>query len=92
MSPSSAREDGAATVLDLRGKTADEAMDVTVAALDQAVLSGAPWLRLIHGHGTGRLKTVLREYLKRSPYVATFRAGERAEGGDGVTIVQVKDE
>ncbi len=92
MSPSSAREGGAATVLDLRGKTADEAMDVTVAALDQAVLSGAPCLRLIHGHGTGRLKTVLREYLKRSPYVATFRAGERAEGGDGVTIVQVKDE
>ncbi len=90
-SPVAASGAEVATVLDLRGKTADEAMDVTVAALDQAVLSGVPWLRLIHGHGTGRLKAVLREYLKRSPYVATFRAGERAEGGDGVTVVQLKD-
>ena len=78
------------SVLDLRGKTADEALELTVAALDQAVMSGTPWLRLIHGHGTGRLKAALREYLKGSPYVAGFRPGERAEGGDGVTIVELK--
>ncbi len=78
------------SVLDLRGKTADEALELTVAALDQAVMSGTPWLRLIHGHGTGRLKAALREYLEGSPYVARFRPGERAEGGDGVTIVELK--
>lgn len=80
----------AATVLDLRGKTADEALEATVAALDKAALVGAPLLRIIHGHGTGRLKAVIRDYLKRSPYVAAYRAGERAEGGDGVTVVQLR--
>ncbi|MGH7232120.1 MAG: endonuclease MutS2 [Nitrospiraceae bacterium] len=80
----------AATVLDLRGKTADEAWEVTVAALDRAALAGSPLLRLIHGHGTGRLRSALRSYLSESPYVASFRSGERAEGGDGVTIVELK--
>ena len=80
----------AGTVLDLRGKTADEALESTVAALDRAALAGNPFLRLIHGHGTGRLKTAIRDYLRESPYVASFRSGERAEGGDGVTIVELK--
>ncbi|MER3423229.1 MAG: hypothetical protein C4293_08350, partial [Nitrospiraceae bacterium] len=61
-----------------------------IATLDRAALAGSPSLRIIHGHGTGRLKTVLRDYLKASPYVSAFRAGERAEGGDGVTIVELK--
>ena len=84
--PSSGGMETSSTV-DLRGQAADEALDLTVAALDRAVLAGDPFLRIIHGHGTGRLKTVLRDYLKSSPYVASFRAGERAEGGDGVTVV-----
>ena len=77
-------------MLDLRGKTADEALELTVSALDRAALAGVPVLRIIHGHGTGRLKAALRGYLKDSPYVGTFRAGERPEGGDGVTIVELK--
>ena len=81
----------ATAAVDLRGKTAEEALDCTVAALDEAVLAGTRAVRLIHGHGTGRLKAVLRDYLKASPYVAGYRAGERPEGGDGVTIVQLKD-
>ena len=80
----------APTILDLRGKTADEALEETVAALDRAALAGAPSLRIIHGHGTGRLKAVLRDYLQDSPYVVGFRAGERAEGGDGVTIAELR--
>ncbi|MDZ4733870.1 MAG: endonuclease MutS2 [Nitrospirota bacterium] len=78
------------TVVDVRGKAADEALDDVVAALDRATLSGAPFLRIIHGHGTGKLKTSLRDYLKDSPYVAEFRAGDRAEGGDGVTIATLR--
>jgi DNA mismatch repair protein MutS2 len=89
-SGASLEESEAATVLDLRGRMADEALDTTVAALDRATLAGAPLLRIIHGHGTGRLKAVIRDYLKGSPYVASFRAGERAEGGDGVTVVELK--
>ena len=76
-------------VVDVRGKAADEALDDVIAALDRATLAGAPFLRIIHGHGTGKLKASLRDYLKDSPYVAKFRAGDRSEGGDGVTIVRL---
>ncbi|MGC4099170.1 MAG: endonuclease MutS2 [Nitrospira sp.] len=78
------------TVVDVRGQAADEALDQVVAALDRATLDGAPYLRIIHGHGTGRLKSVLREYLKASPYVVEFRPGDRAEGGDGVTVAKLR--
>ncbi len=78
------------TVVDVRGQAADEALDQVVAALDRATLRGAPYLRIIHGHGTGRLKAVLREYLKGSPYVVEFRQGDRAEGGDGVTVAKLQ--
>jgi DNA mismatch repair protein MutS2 len=78
------------TVVDVRGKAADEALDDVIAALDRATMAGAPFVRIIHGHGTGKLKASLRAYLKESPYVAEFRAGDRAEGGDGVTIVKLR--
>ena len=78
------------TVVDVRGQAADEALDHVIAALDRATLDGAPFLRVIHGHGTGKLKASLRAYLKDSPYVAAIRPGDRAEGGDGVTIVSVR--
>ena len=78
------------TVVDVRGKAADEALDDVVAALDRATMAAMPFLRIIHGHGTGKLKATLRDYLKDSPYVASTRPGERAEGGDGVTVVTVR--
>lgn len=78
------------TVVDVRGQAADEALDCVIAALDRATMDGAPFLRIIHGHGTGKLKASLRAYLKDSPYVATIRPGDRAEGGDGVTVVSVR--
>ncbi|MDO8356388.1 MAG: endonuclease MutS2 [Nitrospirota bacterium] len=78
------------TVVDVRGRAADEALDQVVAALDRATMEAVPLLRIIHGHGTGKLKATLREYLKDSPYVAGTRPGDRAEGGDGVTIVTVR--
>jgi len=77
-------------VVDVRGQTAEEAQEAVVACLDRAALAGAQTVRIIHGHGTGRLKQALRDYLKTSPYVASFRPGERAEGGDGVTVVSLK--
>jgi DNA mismatch repair protein MutS2 len=78
------------TVVDVRGQAVDEALDQVVAALDRTTLSGTPYLRIIHGYGTGRLKSALREYLKGSPYVVEFRQGDRAEGGDGVTVVKLR--
>ena len=78
------------TAVDVRGKAADEALDDVVAALDRATMAAVPFLRIIHGHGTGKLKASLRDYLKDSPYVTEFRAGDRSEGGDGVTIVRLR--
>ena len=78
------------TVVDVRGHAADEALEHVTAALDRATLEGAPSLRIIHGHGTGKLKATLRTYLKDSPYVAHARPGDRGEGGDGVTIVTIR--
>jgi DNA mismatch repair protein MutS2 len=76
--------------VDVRGKAADEALDAVVSTLDRAVLGGSPYVRIIHGYGTGRLRAALRDYLKGSPYVVAFRPGDRAEGGDGVTIVELR--
>lgn len=78
------------TVVDVRGKAVDDALDEVVAALDRATLDGTPAIRIIHGHGTGKLKASLREYLRVSPYVESTRSGDRSEGGDGVTIVKVR--
>ncbi len=78
------------TVVDVRGRAADEALDQVVAALDRATMTAVPFLRVIHGHGTGKLRSSLRDYLKDSPYVAGSRPGDRGEGGDGVTIVTLR--
>ncbi len=58
-------------------------------ALDEAAVSGLTRLRLLHGHGTGRLKAAIRAHLASSPYVASHRPGDEAEGGDAVTIVML---
>ena len=76
--------------LDLRGKSVEETQEEIMATLDQALLEGLMTLRLIHGHGSGKLKSFVREYLAESPYVSQFREGERGEGGDGVTIVELR--
>lgn len=80
------------TVVDVRGQATDDALDHVIAALDQATLKGVPFLRIIHGHGTGRLKATLRGYLKGSPYVVNSRPGDRSEGGDGVTVADLRRE
>src|SRR5215471_15946019 len=80
------------TVVDVRGQATDDALDHVIAALDQATLKGLPFLRIIHGHGTGRLKATLRQYLKESPYVVKSRPGDRSEGGDGVTVADLRRE
>jgi len=79
------------SIVDVRGKTADEALEDILAALDRAALAGAPLVRVIHGHGTGRLKAAVRDYLGRSPYVKDFRSGDRSEGGDGVTVARLRE-
>lgn len=73
--------------LDLRGLRVDEALDQVEREIDAAMLSGSPWLHVIHGHGTGALKRAIREMLRRHKSVTRQRPGKPEEGGDGVTIV-----
>lgn len=77
--------------LDLRGMTADEALDVLERHLDAAYLSGLPFVRIIHGKGTGKLRDVVRRSLRGNAYVRSFEAGRASEGGEGVTVVQLAD-
>ena len=76
-----------ASQTDLRGMTVEEAIDELTRSMDSALLSGAICLRVIHGHGTGRLKEAIRKELKRWKQVVAQKPGSRGEGGDGVTIV-----
>ncbi len=76
--------------LDLRGMRVEEAIDTVEHHLDLAMRRNINQFTIIHGHGLGSLKKGVREYLNSSPYVLKFRQGEDTEGGDGVTIVDVK--
>lgn len=84
--------DTAESTLDLVGVRVEEALRLLERFLDQAILGSAREIRLVHGHGSGRLKKAIREYLSTSPYVARFRPGDLLEGGDAVTILTLKEE
>jgi DNA mismatch repair protein MutS2 len=71
------------------GRRLDEAIDEVEKALDEALVAGAR-LRVIHGHGTGRLREGLREHLRNHPSVASARAADAREGGNGATMVELK--
>jgi DNA mismatch repair protein MutS2 len=72
------------------GTRLDEAIDTAEKALDQALMSGAARLRVIHGHGTGRLRDGLREHFRQHACVETLRPAEAREGGDGATILELR--
>ncbi len=76
--------------LDLRGKTVDEAMIDVDRYLDEAYLAGYKQVSIIHGKGTGALRTGLQDYLKRHKLTKSTRMGLYGEGGSGVTVVELK--
>ncbi|MES1205042.1 MAG: Smr/MutS family protein [Pseudomonadota bacterium] len=75
--------------LDLRGQRADEVRDLVEAYLDRASMEDRSPLFILHGHGTGALKKIVRAYLAASPYVRRWAPGGKGQGGDGVTIVEI---
>jgi DNA mismatch repair protein MutS2 len=77
--------------LDVRGKRYAEAEPLVERWLDDALLSGASPLRLVHGKGTGMLGRGLQEYLRAHPAVSSVRYGNEEEGSAGVTIVELRD-
>jgi DNA mismatch repair protein MutS2 len=72
--------------VDLRGARVDEAIDQLDAYLDRAARTGGV-LFVVHGHGTGALKSAIRNHLRSVPYQVEWRPGGAGEGGDGVTVV-----
>ena len=80
----------AATELDLRGCTVDEAVSLIDGFLSSSMLSGFETVTLIHGKGTGALRKGVHEYLRRCQHVRSYRLGVYGEGEDGVTIVTLR--
>ncbi len=76
------------TEIDLRGLRGDEAEAVTLAALDAAILADNPYLRIIHGMGTGVVRETVRRVLAADRRVAKFDFAPRNQGGTGVTVVE----
>jgi DNA mismatch repair protein MutS2 len=76
--------------LDLRGQRADDALEQLERYLDAAYLAGLPFVRIIHGKGTGKLRQAVRQALSNNPHVKRFEAGGDREGGDGVTVAKLK--
>jgi DNA mismatch repair protein MutS2 len=72
----------------LRGMRVDEMEDALLHALDQAILADLPYLRIIHGKGTGTLRRRVHEMLERDPRVKAFAVAPSNQGGDGVTVVE----
>jgi DNA mismatch repair protein MutS2 len=75
--------------LDLRGQTTEEALPQLERYLDDAYLVGLPWVRIIHGKGTGALRVAVRNALRAHPFVASYEEGKEGEGGDGVTVAKL---
>lgn len=84
------RKTNISNTLDLRGYKVEDALDSLEFYLDKASLANLACVTIIHGHGTGALKSAVRDFLTTSPYVAKWRVGEDTEGGDGVSIIDIK--
>jgi len=83
------RAQAVAPELHLRGKRADEVEWALHSYLDTAYLAGLNEVRIVHGSGTGTLRSIIRELLASHPLVNSHRPGERGEGGNGVTIASL---
>ncbi|HUQ08054.1 MAG TPA: Smr/MutS family protein [Kofleriaceae bacterium] len=79
------------TTLDLRGQRVDEALSNIDRWLDEQLLLGHDAVFIVHGHGTGVLRSAVRERLSAHPAAKRARPGEAGEGGDGVTVVLLRD-
>jgi len=76
--------------LDIRGQMAEDALTGLQNFIESAYLSGMPFIRIIHGKGTGKLRQVVRESLSKNQYVDRWESGIEREGGEGVTVAFIK--
>ena len=84
------RAAAAPSEIDLRGMMTDEAIAVLDRFLDTAMMGKLESVTIIHGKGTGAVRKAVREHLKRSRYIKSFRPGRDGEGEDGVTVAELR--
>ena len=75
----------------LRGMRVEDALPELERYIEKAYAAGLPYVRIVHGKGTGTIRTVVREYAQTSQYVERWEQALRTEGGEGVTVVYLKD-
>jgi DNA mismatch repair protein MutS2 len=90
VSIASANTDDMRMEINLIGRTVDEATEELEKYLDRAFLAGLPRVRVIHGHGAGILRRGVRDFLKSHPHVATIAEAPQHEGGQGATLVELR--
>lgn len=78
--------------IDIRGHRAAEVPDLIERYLESAFQSGLPWVRIIHGKGTGALREVVREHLRGHPVVSSSELAPREQGGDGATVARLREQ
>jgi DNA mismatch repair protein MutS2 len=82
---------GAATELNLIGNTVDEAVSRLEKFMDEAMITEAKSLRIVHGYGTGQLRRAVGEFLKGHPLVAHYGPAPENQGAGGATLVELKE-
>jgi DNA mismatch repair protein MutS2 len=90
VSVTSANTEDMRAEINLIGRTVDEATGELEKYLDRAFLAGLPKVRVIHGHGAGILRRGVREFLKNHPHVAGVQEAPQNEGGQGATLVELR--
>jgi DNA mismatch repair protein MutS2 len=83
--------EGLGSELNVIGCTVDQAIDRVSAFLDQTLVTDQQEVRIVHGHGTGQLRKGIAAFLKEHPLVAKYYPAPREQGGDGATIVELKE-
>ena len=76
--------------LDIRGHRVEEGLQALDRYIDQAFLANLPWVRIVHGKGTGRLRQAVRKALSKNPNVKSWKEGVDGEGDTGVTVAKLK--
>jgi DNA mismatch repair protein MutS2 len=78
--------------LDIRGRRVEDGLAELIGFIDRAYLSHMPWVRIIHGKGTGKLRTAVRKALQNNKHIISFEEGKDGEGGAGVTFVKFAED
>ncbi len=75
--------------IDVRGQTVEEALERLDRYLDDAAMAALPWVRIIHGKGTGKLRREIRNFISTHPLVTSYESAAESEGGDGATVARL---